>query len=100
MSATPARSTSAAHSGEDAMSPPLRVEQPSADLAAALSKAANLEIALQTSRQIGVAIGILMARQGLTEDHAFEALRTASQHRQVKLRDVAAEVALTGTLVG
>lgn len=100
MSPTPARSTSAAQSCEDGTSTPLHVEQPSAELTAALSKAANLEVALHTSRHTGIAIGILMARQRLTEDQAFEALRAASQHRQVKLRDVAAEVVLTGSLVG
>jgi hypothetical protein len=58
----------------------------------------NLESALTTSRQIGTAIGILMAREFLTSDQAFDLLRRASQHLNRKLRDIAAEVELTGAL--
>lgn len=58
----------------------------------------NLEKALTSSRQIGTAIGILMAREYLTSDQAFELLREASQHLNRKLRDIAAEVELTGEL--
>ncbi len=58
----------------------------------------HLQTALQSSRQIGVAIGILMARQLVTYDEAFAQLASASQHLNVKLRDIAAEVAETGEL--
>lgn len=61
-------------------------------------RVANLEVALETSRQIGTAMGILMARQLVTSEQAFELLRDASQHLNRKLRDVAAEVTETGTL--
>jgi len=58
----------------------------------------NLEAALTSSRQIGTAIGILMAREYVTSEQAFDLLREASQHLNRKLRDIAAEVELTGVL--
>lgn len=61
-------------------------------------KTANLVNALDSSRQIGAAIGILMAHHKITQDSAFELLRKASQQLQRKLRDVAATVVETGTL--
>jgi hypothetical protein len=41
--------------------------------------ATNLESALGSSRRIGAAIGVLMAHHKVTEDVAFDMLRTASQ---------------------
>lgn len=61
-------------------------------------RADNLEHALRTSRQIGTAMGILMARELVTSDEAFRLLSEASQHLNRKLRDIAAEVELTGSL--
>ena len=61
-------------------------------------KAANLERALSSNRQIGAAMGILMARFKLTDDQAFDLLRKTSQHLHRKLRDIAEEVTLTGEL--
>jgi AmiR/NasT family two-component response regulator len=58
----------------------------------------NLKQALRTSRQIGMALGILMCRHGWTEHRAFAALREASQHQHRKLRDVARDVVVTGEL--
>jgi GAF domain-containing protein len=58
----------------------------------------HLTTALQSSRQIGTAIGILMARQLLPYEAAFERLVRASQHLNRKLRDIAAEVERTGAL--
>ena len=58
----------------------------------------DLERALTSSRTIGVAIGIVMARELLTEEEAFQRLVKASQHGNVKLRDLADEVQRTGTL--
>lgn len=60
--------------------------------------AENLHTALTTSRQIGTAIGILMARHLVTSAQAFELLREASQKLNRKLRDIAAEVTETGSL--
>ncbi|MBA2360086.1 MAG: GAF and ANTAR domain-containing protein [Actinobacteria bacterium] len=55
----------------------------------------HLEEALQTRDLIGRAKGILMARQTITDDQAFDLLRRASQRLNVKLRDVAGEVIAT-----
>lgn len=59
---------------------------------------ANLERALTSNRQIGVAIGILMALHKVTSDRAFLLLREASNKSNRKLRDVADHVVLTGSL--
>jgi len=67
-------------------------------LAAAEDHSANLETALLSSREIGMALGILMAHRKITNDAAFDLLRTASQNLHRKLRDVASEVMETGTL--
>jgi GAF domain-containing protein len=61
-------------------------------------RAEQLEDALRSNREIGIAIGVLMARSGVTEDRAFALLRQASQHLHRKLRDVAAGVVHTGEL--
>lgn len=66
--------------------------------AAAQNKARNLERALQTSREIGTAMGILMATYKVTRDQAFDLLRMASQHSHRKLADIAVDVADTGAL--
>jgi transcriptional regulator with GAF, ATPase, and Fis domain len=50
----------------------------------------QLERAQSSNRQIGQAVGILMATRGVTADEAFELLRDASSRLNVKLRDVAA----------
>jgi ANTAR domain-containing protein/GAF domain-containing protein len=60
--------------------------------------ATNLVSALNSSRRIGAAIGVLMAHHKVTEDVAFGMLRTASQHLHRKLRDIATDVVETGTL--
>jgi len=59
---------------------------------------ANLEVALVTARRIGVAMGILMERQRLTDEQAFDELRRVSQARARKLRDVAEELLYSGQL--
>lgn len=56
----------------------------------------NLEHAVETRTVIGRAQGILMERHHLTENEAFEQLRTASMNLNRKLHDVAADVADTG----
>jgi GAF domain-containing protein len=58
----------------------------------------HLREALESRDVIGQAKGILMARRGCTADAAFEALRKASQHRNVKLREVAEQVVYLGDL--
>lgn len=64
----------------------------------ATNRAGNLSKALQSNREIGVAMGILMHEHRFTRDDAFDVLRVASQNSNRKLADVAAEVADTGTL--
>jgi hypothetical protein len=66
--------------------------------AAARERAANLEKALENSREIGVAMGIVMHQQKTTRDQAFDLLRIASQHTHRKIAEIAAEVADTGQL--
>jgi len=58
----------------------------------------NLQRALASNRQIGVAIGVLMLEHRLTQAQAFDVLRAASQDSNRKLTDVAIEVIDTGTL--
>jgi AmiR/NasT family two-component response regulator len=57
---------------------------------------AGLEVALLTRDIIGQAKGILMERYRITADEAFDRLRTASQHKNRKVRDLAEELASTG----
>ncbi len=61
-------------------------------------KVANLEVALRTSRAIGAAIGILMARHGVVEAEAFAMLKGCSQETNRKLRAVADDVLFIGDL--
>jgi hypothetical protein len=58
----------------------------------------NLEDALGSNRQIGMAMGVLMAHHKITQDEAFTLLRVASQSLHRKLRDIAIEVTETGAL--
>lgn len=58
----------------------------------------HLREALESRDVIGQAKGILMARRGCTPDVAFEALRKVSQHRNIKLRDIAEQVVYLGDL--
>lgn len=56
----------------------------------------ELRRAIDSNRDIGVAMGLLMARLTITRDHAFDLLRIASQRSNRKLVAVAAEVIATG----
>ena len=62
----------------------------------AARKQAHLEQAIHTRDLIGQAKGILMARQHVTADEAFDMLRRASQRLNIKLRDLAQQMT-TGT---
>lgn len=66
--------------------------------AASDEKVKNLVRALETSRDIGVAMGIVMANYKLTRDQAFDLLRIGSQHTHRKIADIAAEIAETGQM--
>jgi AmiR/NasT family two-component response regulator len=59
---------------------------------------AQLREAISSRDVIGQAKGILMEREHLTDDQAFDRLRTASQKRNRKLREIAEELVLTGQL--
>jgi hypothetical protein len=58
----------------------------------------NLQRALASNRQIGVAIGVLMHEHRLSQTQAFDVLRAASQDSNRKLAEIATEVVDTGTL--
>jgi hypothetical protein len=59
-------------------------------------RAANLEVAIQSHRHIGQAIGILVERHRITPAEAFAMLKRASQDRNIKLRELASRVIETG----
>lgn len=56
----------------------------------------ELRQGLATRELIGQAQGILMERERITADRAFGILRVASQHLNIKLRDVARDLVDTG----
>lgn len=62
------------------------------------NRAAHLETALENSRLIGAAVGIVMHARRVTREDAFELLRTSSQNLNRKLRDVADQVVETGAV--
>jgi hypothetical protein len=63
-----------------------------------VAKATNLYKALHSNREIGAAMGILMARHRLTSDQAFDLLRRTSQRAHRKIVAIAADVIETGEL--
>ena len=63
-----------------------------------VAKAENLHRALDSNRDIGAAMGILMARHQLTSDQAFDLLRRTSQRAHRKIVSIAADVIETGEL--
>lgn len=61
-------------------------------------KIANLQQALESSRLIGQAVGMLMERYGFDDDAAFGTLVRVADYEEVKLRKVAARLVETRTL--
>ncbi len=59
-------------------------------------RTSTLQAALATREIIGQAEGILMERERINSDQAFDVLRRASQHLNMKLRDVAQDLVDTG----
>ncbi len=53
------------------------------------ARAGQLQEGLATNREIGAAVGILMATHGISQDDAFALLSSASQRLNRKLRDIA-----------
>ena len=66
--------------------------------ATARATAAHLNQALASNREIGTAMGIIMATHKVTRGDAFDMLRTASQNSNRKLIDIAIDVVDTGLL--
>lgn len=62
------------------------------------ARAENLRRGMESNREIGCAIGILMIKHGITYAQGFDLLRQASQQVSRKLRELAVEVIQTGTL--
>lgn len=58
----------------------------------------DLQSALESRTVIDQAIGVIMGQQQCTADEAFALLRSASQHRNIKMRDLCADLltALSG----
>jgi hypothetical protein len=67
-----------------------------ATLAALEEENAQLRDALEHSRVIGVAVGLLMNQHNLTRDQAFDLLRLRSQASNRRVRDLAEQLADTG----
>jgi GAF domain-containing protein len=61
-------------------------------------RADSMAAALQSNRDIGAALGVLMARLLVTREQAFDLMRIASQRSNRKLRDIAQDVIDSGTL--
>lgn len=57
----------------------------------------DMRAALESRSTISIAMGILMARQEIDSDEAFNVLRRASQRLNVKLRDLARDIAASAT---
>lgn len=62
----------------------------------AARREAQLRDAVEAHRIIGQATGILMERHRLTAALAFDRLRTASQNRNIKVREIAGRIVDTG----
>ncbi|MFF0905397.1 UNVERIFIED_CONTAM: GAF and ANTAR domain-containing protein [Kocuria sp. CPCC 205316] len=56
---------------------------------------ADLQAAMESRTTIDLAVGIVMGQNRCTQENAFDILRTASSHRNIKLRDLAAELVAT-----
>ena len=63
-----------------------------ADLARLEQEVVNLERALASRELIGMAVGVIIARQRCTPDEAFDVLRRASQRENRRVRDIAEEM--------
>ncbi|MFJ3225082.1 GAF and ANTAR domain-containing protein [Streptomyces sp. NPDC086783] len=53
---------------------------------------AQLQTAMQSRSVIDQALGVIMGQRRCTATEAFDTLRSASQHRNIKLRDLCAEL--------
>lgn len=85
----------ATHAGV-ALAAASELEQATQALGVELKRLEHLHEALASRQVIGRAEGILMQRELITADEAFDLLRRASQHLNTKLREVAQIVVDTG----
>jgi len=58
----------------------------------------HLELNRSSNREIGIAVGILMVKQKITDEQAFDLLSRVSQRSNRSLRLIALEVARTGVI--
>jgi ANTAR domain len=65
---------------------------PLLDAKAERERAEHIAMAVVNSRRIGMAVGIVMVTEGLDEAAAFALLTRVSQHRNIKIADLALEV--------
>ncbi|HEX4427814.1 MAG TPA: ANTAR domain-containing protein [Frankiaceae bacterium] len=77
----------------------VRISELDTELETARRHIVDLTAALESNREIGAAIGVVMATREVDSEAAFDLLRQASQARHTKLRDVAREVVTTRRLV-
>ena len=77
----------------DAAIPRDRFEIKNEELALLEREVDGLKAALASRTVIGIALGIIIEREHVTEPEAFHILKRMSQHTNVKLRDVAAQMA-------
>ena len=56
------------------------------------ARAEQLEVGMATNREIGAAVGILMATHKISQQEAFDLLSAASQRLNRKLRDIASGI--------
>lgn len=87
----------ATHAGV-ALAGAVELEHVNQALAVETKRLRDLHGALASRQVIGRAEGILMQRELITADQAFDLLRRASQHLNVKLREVAQYVVDTGEI--
>jgi len=85
----------AAHAGA-ALGAAEALEDANTALSGEIHRVENLRVALASREVIGQAEGILIERERITADQAFAVLRRASQHLNIKLREVAQYVVDTG----
>ena len=76
----------------DAATPENHDEMKSDEIASLEREVDGLRTALGTRTLIGKALGIIIEREGVNETEAFEMLKNMSQHRNVKMRDLAARM--------
>ncbi|GAB3460273.1 GAF and ANTAR domain-containing protein [Streptomonospora sediminis] len=67
---------------------------------AGAQREATLRQGYTTRQEIGEAVGIVMERRRVTNDQAFDMLKTASMNTNTKLRDVARRITETGEMPG